>query len=99
MSISDDFAAGFEKGHDAGARLRTLFAEGDMSDPQIAAEIEQLGASTRSSVVAALAILHQKLADVKRKPSFRKTLEAVGLTRAEVKRLADACLAIYEDEP
>lgn len=81
----------------AGARLQALFTAGDTNDPAIAAEIAQLSELVRPHVERSLKLAHEALARAGTSP--RKALEAVGLTREEMKRLADACLAIYEDKP
>ena len=81
----------------AGMRLQALFTEGDASDPAVAAEIAQLSELMRPHVTKSLKLAHEALARAGTSP--RKALEAVGLTREEVKHLADACLAIYEDKP
>lgn len=81
----------------AGARLQTLLTEGDTNDPAVAAEIAQLSAQTRPFVEASLRTAHEMLARMGTSP--RKALEAVGLTREEAHKLADAFLAIYEDKP
>lgn len=80
-----------------GARLQALLTAGDTSDPAAAAEIAQLAEQARPGVEAALTAAHEILARAGTSP--RRALEAVGLTREEAQRLADAFLAIYEDKP
>lgn len=99
MQIDDTFIAGFEEGRSNATALRELLTKGDLNDPQVAAEVTQLSESMQTTAMMALQVIHAALIDAKAHPIVRKTLEAMGLTREEVKRLADACLAIYEDKP
>lgn len=99
MLIDEATADSFEKGAAAGVRLSELFSAGDLDDPAVAAEIVRLSESMRATTAIALPSAHATLAAARRQPLVRRTLEAMGLTREEVRRLADAFLALYDDTP
>lgn len=97
MLIDEAMVTGFKEGIAAGARLRELLNASNLNDPAVAAEIEQLSGSLRAVMLKAQVAAHAALARARGEPVVRKSLEAMGLPRAEMRALANALLALYDD--
>lgn len=97
--IGDMDVTNFDEGVAAGARLRQLLGAESLSDPAVATEREQLSGSLRAVMAKGLATAHVALRNARNEPAVRKSLEAMGLTREEMRRLTNALLALYDDTP